>query len=858
MQKETQSTTVDANTTIDSLDRKRPICSEQKDKDNSKIKSKRQRMSFSNTEQNISESSGSLEERILEDIIDDNEKSSNVSTMEKRIGISTSSCITNSSPSQLYNDLESTHLSCDILKNEKLHTKSTEQKKKTHRSRVEQKVDTSNNTFETAKMDVNESDIVNASSNSIDEKLPIVQEKLDSCQNQCGGKSEGAVMSPRQAITREIDHRTKSTFTDRTKGTVQVQTSPNRMDIWTFSNEKGESHMLSNELYLMMHIQKQYPRLSLHNNLLIKFLIESDVTSEDSMQKSISSVQHMILILIDMMGFDLEKKKSSICLLPRKEKPKESASGLKDHIDFRLELLRSSRQSCDLMGEIAFAYRLAAFFLFRYQYTKKSKTDINASKARNRAFLTMLVSLRKIYKFLMGINSEDEVGKNIGDFFGIDDRNKSPMAVIMTPAIELIFDITTLLTESENGHGLSDKARQLEMLETMLKFDKSFKVEHGGLMELLFRQMLEKDKKWFKQSEQRKKHQLQKISARKENLSGGLASVSPDTSLECFRALETIISLRIEQMNQIEILSKIVSSSPTLSRIQRLGSPSSKLQYDDFAREKDNTKLIIKGCQFLSKVIDVHISSNSNDSNKIHAARSIEQLGLYLLHFLLENDPFPKSTGDHQIHPMSTLNESNLTCTCLASILSASKVVDSPISLRRLVNYSKVPSVVGNTKNIKPISVNLLKTYERHLMNAHAYDIPGISSLPISQVEKISEMYNLQANDRVKFRQVFGHAAYQYSSCCLIENPFLVALAVFHFGCHHLELIRVPSITNVLDIEEQRMVETISDHMKTVHLFSHNNKSSEDNVSPSRTPTLGEESILSLNALVDQLNFIES
>ncbi|GFH46789.1 predicted protein [Chaetoceros tenuissimus] len=558
-----------------------------------------------------------------------------------------------------------------------------------------------------------------------------------------------------------------------------------------------------------------------------------------------------------MMGFDLEKKNANICLRPRKEKPKESASGLKDHIDFRLELIRSLRQSCDLMGELALAYRLAAFFLIRYQYTKNSKTDLNASKARNRAFLTMLVSLRKIYKFLMGINSGDEVGKNIRDYFGFDDGHKLSKQVKMTPAIELVFDITTLLTESENGHGLSDKGRQSELLETMLKLDKSFKAEHGGLMELLFRQMLENDKKWFNQSDQRKKHQLQKITARKENLSGGLASILPKTSLECFKALETIISLRIEHRNQIEILSKIVSSSPTMSRAQRIGSPSSKFRYDDFAREQDNMKLIIKGCQLLSKLLDVHISSvPSIDSNKIHAARSIEQLGLYLLHFLLENDPFPQSTGDHQIHPMSTLNESNLMCTCLASILLASKAVDSPISLRRLVNYSKVPSVVGDTKNTKPISVNLLKTYERHLMNAHAYDIPGLSSLPISQVEEISEMYKLQANDRVKFRQVFRHAAYQYSPCCLIENPFLVALAVFHFGCNHLELMRVPSITNILDKEEQKLVETISDHMKAVHLFSQTEKSNVDGTSPSRTPTLGEESILSLNALVDQLNFI--
>jgi len=454
------------------------MSSEPKDDDKSTCKSKRQRMSFSNTKQNISESSCSFEKRILEDNIEDDEKSSNISMMEKGIGIRTSSCSMKSSSFQLYNDLESTHLSCSILKNEKIQTKYAEPKKKTHLLRVELKFDSSNNKSETANMNVNESDIVNTSSNSINEKVFIVQQKYDNCQDkyECipPTKSEGAVMSSRQ-----VNLKAKSTNIDRPEATVQVPISPYRTDIWTFSNEKGESHMLTNALYLMMHIQKQYPRLSLHNNLLTKFLIESDVTSEDSVQKSVSSVKHMILILIDMMGFDLEKKNANICLRPRKEKPKESASGLKDHIDFRLELLRSSRKSCDLMGEIALAYRLAAFFLFRYQYTKNSKTDINASKARNRAFLTMLVSLRKIYKFLMGINSGDEVGKNITDYFGIDDENKSPKQVKMSPAIELIFDITALLTESQNGHGLSDKNRQSELLETMLKFDKSFKVNMG-------------------------------------------------------------------------------------------------------------------------------------------------------------------------------------------------------------------------------------------------------------------------------------------------------------------------------------------------------------------------------------------
>ncbi|GFH46788.1 predicted protein [Chaetoceros tenuissimus] len=233
IQREVQSSTSDANITKDSLDRKRPMPSESKDNTKSTIKSKRQRMSFSNTEQNIPESSGSLEQRVLEDDVEENEKSSHTSMMEESIGMHTSSCSMKSSPSQLYDDLESTHSSCNILKNEKLHTKSTESKKKTHLSRVEQKDETSNNKSETTNINVNESEIADTSKNSIDEKLVIVPEKYDSCQEQYEGttKSEGAVMSPKQVSIREIDQ-------DRPKGTAQVQSSPYRMDIWTFSNEK--------------------------------------------------------------------------------------------------------------------------------------------------------------------------------------------------------------------------------------------------------------------------------------------------------------------------------------------------------------------------------------------------------------------------------------------------------------------------------------------------------------------------------------------------------------------------------------------------------------------------------------------
>jgi hypothetical protein len=131
-------------------------------------------------------------------------------------------------------------------------------------------------------------------------------------------------------------------------------------------------------------------------------------------------------------------------------------------------------------------------------------------------------------------------------------------------------------------------------------------------------------------------------------------------------------------------------------------------------------------------------------------------------------------------------------------------------------------------------------------MILNGYDAPKLTRLSYSSITEVSELLSLEKNDIIKFEQVFGHFGVKYSSSCLIEEPLLLAFAVYRFGCKHLHILRTSIIFDkVVGRDEKRMVELLADHMQATFALS-----------LSSPPQLGGDRMISLSSLCDQLSVI--
>jgi len=72
---------------------------------------------------------------------------------------------------------------------------------------------------------------------------------------------------------------------------------------------------------------------------------------------------------------------------------------------------------------------------------------------------------------------------------------------------------------------------------------------------------------------------------------------------------------------------------------------------------------------------------------------------------------------------------------------------------------------------------------------------------------------------------VFDHVGVKFSPTCLVE-PILIAFAVSHFGCNHLYCLRRPfGFDAILENDEKRIVQVLSNHMAAIYVVSKNGRS---------------------------------
>jgi hypothetical protein len=280
----------------------------------------------------------------------------------------------------------------------------------------------------------------------------------------------------------------------------------------------------------------------------------------------------------------------------------------------------------------------------------------------------------------------------------------------------------------------------------------------------------------------------------------------------------------------------------------------------------------MEGCLFLSMVIDQHRVSKQITAvdDDFVRTQEMEQMAFYLFHLLMENDPFPQITADGCYHPISISRRSNLKPAVLAAFLLASKALESPISMRHLLtcamnggNELISQNTNTNTRESgqRDTLRDLIKSYERQLMILNAYDAPELTRLSYSSITEVSELLSLEKNDIIKFELVFGHFGVKYSPSCLIEEPLLLAFAVYRFGCKHLQILRTSIIFDkVVGRDEKRMVELLADHMQATFALYLRQKSADQSTSSSlplsSPPQLSGDMMISLSSLCNQLNAI--
>ena len=584
------------------------------------------------------------------------------------------------------------------------------------------------------------------------------------------------------------------------------------------------------ESYLFKVLERNQSDITID---VASFLINDARGKNNNVDTNLSLVLQITRVLLTAMGFDHNSPKS-VChsfapIRPLQKKTTERASAVKHIVCLQIAILKASTEErkCSLMEEIALAYRMACHFmlvsveaLLEYHRTDPRKTR-SLTKLKMRATLTMVVSLRDLLAGLMKNHTSPNarevkgcaVNDNISNFFSCEPGQSFNGAEI------LVVDCVGLLIESECENKMKDTKRTMKVAETLLKLGKAGSkslVICDGIMEFLFRRILiqEVENKVPGLPLQR---YLLRLRNRYDAKTGALASTLCQMTPTCRRTLEDITLLRQNQSSLIRVREEFIGQScnnhcsppPVLDPMENT----------DAIAKREIEILRIEGCMYLAQVIDVYnaTSGTSRNAGLAVSSQHVSNMAFYFFHTLMENDPqYYKSEA------ISIRLRVNLEPAVLSSLYLATKVIDCAINMTDIIQFSKQVSQANAIFSDKVFPERrpyrkLIKKYEQHLMILHSYYVPGIDIIPISKISDVSEYLGLDHRNDSRFKHVFNNIGYTFSTSCLIDDPLLVAFAVYHFGSEHLNVLeRYHCWNDLFENESKLRIEVISSHMNSI------------------------------------------
>ena len=584
------------------------------------------------------------------------------------------------------------------------------------------------------------------------------------------------------------------------------------------------------ESYLFKVLERNQSDIAID---VASFLINDARGKNNKVDTNLSLVLQITRVLLTAMGFDHNSPKR-VChslapVRPLQKKTTERASAVKHIVCLQIAILKASTEErkCSLMEEIALAYRMACHFmlvsveaLLEYHRTDPRKTR-SLTKLKMRATLTMVVSLRDLLAGLMKDHTSPNVREvkgcavndNISNFFSCEPGQSFNGAEI------LVVDCVGLLIESECENKMKDTKRTMKVAETLLKLGKAGSkslVISDGIMEFLFRRILIQEVENKVPGLPLQRHLL-RLRNRYDAKTGALASTLCQMTPTCRRTLEDITLLRQNQSSLIRVREEFIGQS-----CNNHCSPPPVLdptENTDAIAKREIEILRIEGCMYLAQVIDVYNASSGTSRNAGLAVSSqhVSNMAFYFFHTLMENDPqYYKSEA------ISIRLRVNLEPAVLSSLYLATKVVDCAINMTDIIQFSKQVSQANAIFSDKVFPERrpyrkLIKKYEQHLMILHSYYVPGINIIPISKIADVSEYLGLDHRNDSRFKHVFNNIGYTFSTSCLIDDPLLVAFAVYHFGSEHLNVLERYLCWNDLFENESRLrIEVISSHMNSI------------------------------------------
>ncbi len=637
--------------------------------------------------------------------------------------------------------------------------------------------------------------------------------------------------------------------------------------------EKKSPELLKSEAYIYYYMSNLLPpgKAKEFENLSL-FLKVDFRRAGANYDESFSLVRQITGVLLAAMGFDHNRGATVggfvTPIKPLSKPPTERASSVSKIVCMQIGVLKATQgeAACHLMERVALSFRLAAHFtlvtceaLLKHYKTDPAKRK-RTRKLQMQAILTLVVSMRDLFFKVIGEvteHSEREkttscpVTGNVRDFFMADSND------CLSQAEVLVFDCISTLIELHGESRMNDAKKNKQLAEYMLKLDKDGKRQEvmrakfrisGDVMELLFRQLLFYEEVHGISEDHPIKRHLRSTQRRLSETSGALASILDEVTPGCKEVIRKVANLRQYHLKALLDFNK----KSALTSSQVLSSSIHKVSQSLHA-EKDITSNIdtlrLDGCMYLSKVIDVYKSTT-----KFCASKDVAGMAFYLFHTLMEFGP-----QHGQNLAMSTRNRVNLESAVLASMYCATKCLDCIVHLKQIISYGTIvsrdqASFRSKGRGYRPTRPhkNLIRKYEQVLLIQHGYTAPDSTMLPTINISTVLEHLELPLETKLmnKFRSLFDSVGYKYSPVCLLDNPLLVAFAVYHFGCRHLQILERPAIWDeVLDDYSRRSVEIMSSYMNEME------KSQDYSEPSSSTPELGEDYLLtSLSVMVQDMN----
>lgn len=388
---------------------------------------------------------------------------------------------------------------------------------------------------------------------------------------------------------------------------------------------------------------------------------------------------------------------------------------------------------------------------------------------------------------------------------------------------QLLIDCVHLLLDVSAGQGGLNEKKNKIFADSMLKLDGNRRGKEdsidcriqNGLMELLFRQLLQQksDRSYAPFLKY-----LKTLQSRNKVTCGALACTLASVSMPCKDTLERILALRRQQKILAEDAGeKIFAPRKEIISPNIMSPPCPRSSPKTI---KNVNTMRIDGCFFLSSVIAFLTEPNKEDK-KLQSDRSLkigklEQIAFFLFHRLVDID-----LNNNCVKALSVRREDNIPSAVLACLLLGSKMLDIAVSMRRLLLMAEQATVPCNNGRTTAPCRKLIKTFEFRIMSSLGFDGYNYSDLPISSVDTIGDLLSLNEDCIAELRHLHKHVGYTYSNLCLLDNPEMVCLAIYHFGSERLDLLqKSPRLCEVLDDDEMRLLELMSGHMMSIYKYT--------------------------------------